>query len=139
MGVVVGGVIGHSQGEIAAACVGGGLSLEDAARVVALRSRLLVSLSGAGAMVSVGAGVERVERWLGRWGDRLEVAAVNGAAAVVVSGEVSAARELIAQCEGEGVWARRIDVDFASHSVQVEAIESALWRPLLVLRRGRRG
>ena len=126
VGVVVGGVIGHSQGEIAAACVGGGLSLQDAAAVVALRSRLLVSLSGGGAMVSVGAGVERVEQWLGLWGDRLGVAAVNGSGAVVVSGEVSAAQELIAQCEGAGVWARRIDVDYASHSVQVEAIESAL-------------
>ena len=58
-GVVLDAVIGHSQGEIAAACVAGALSLEDGAAVVALRSRLLVSLAGGGAMVSVGAGGRR--------------------------------------------------------------------------------
>ncbi|MBL0781644.1 acyltransferase domain-containing protein, partial [Streptomyces albidoflavus] len=46
-------VIGHSQGEIAAACVAGALSLDDAARVVALRSRAIVALAGKGGMVSV--------------------------------------------------------------------------------------
>ncbi len=85
-------VVGHSQGEIAAACVAGGLSLEDAARVVALRSRALVALGGSG-WDGVGARsgwrscVERVER-LGR-ADR--VAAVNGPRSVVVSGEVAGA------------------------------------------------
>ena len=53
VGVVPAAVVGHSQGEIAAACVAGGLSLADGARVVALRSRALVALSGAGGMVSV--------------------------------------------------------------------------------------
>ena len=57
VGVVPDAVIGHSQGEIAAACVAGALSLEDAARVVALRSRLLVGLAGAGGMVSLACGV----------------------------------------------------------------------------------
>ena len=46
-------VVGHSQGEIAAAYVAGGLSLEDAARLVVLRSRALVGLMGRGGMVSV--------------------------------------------------------------------------------------
>ena len=135
-GVVVDAVIGHSQGEIAAACVGGALSLEDGAAVVALRSRLLVSLPGGGAMVSVGAGVGDVEQWLVRWGDRLGVAAVNGVGSVVVSGEVGAVEELIAHCEGVGVWARRIEVDYASHSVAVEGIEQSLSEALCGVRPG---
>ena len=57
-------VVGHSHGEIAAACVAGALSLEDAARVVALRSRALVRLAGKGAMVSVALRVEDIERRL---------------------------------------------------------------------------
>ncbi|EFG79593.1 acyl transferase domain protein, partial [Mycobacterium parascrofulaceum ATCC BAA-614] len=126
VGVVPDAVIGHSQGEIAAAYVAGALSLEDAARVVALRSRLLVGLSGAGGMVSLACGLARAEELIAPWGDRLNVAAVNGVSAVVVSGEVAALDELIAGCEGAGVRARRIDVDYASHSAHVDAIREAL-------------
>ncbi len=52
-GVAPDAVVGHSQGEIAAACVAGILSLEDAAQVVALRSQALTALAGRGGMVSV--------------------------------------------------------------------------------------
>ena len=71
-GVEPGVVVGHSQGEIAAACVAGGLSLEDAARVVVLRSRLLGEvLAGRGGMVSVALDLGRVEELLERWGGRV--------------------------------------------------------------------
>ncbi|KKC02843.1 type I polyketide synthase [Mycobacterium nebraskense] len=126
VGVVPDAVIGHSQGEIAAACVAGALSLEDAARVVALRSRLLVELSGAGGMVSLACGLARAEELIAEWGDRLNIAAVNGVSAVVVSGEVDALDELMLRCEADDVRARRIDVDYASHSGHVDAIRSAL-------------
>jgi acyl transferase domain-containing protein/thioesterase domain-containing protein/acyl carrier protein len=119
-------VVGHSQGEIAAACVAGGLSLEDGARVVALRSKALTEIAGLGGMVSVsGTGDEVAERIAG-WGDRLSVAAVNGPRTVVVSGEAAALDELLAACESDGVWARRIPVDYASHSVHVERIRDRL-------------
>ena len=126
MGVVPDAVIGHSQGEIAAAYVAGALSLEDAARVVALRSRLLVQLSGAGGMVSLACGLPRAQELIAAWGDRLNIAAVNGVAAVVVSGEVGALAELMRRCETDNVRARRIDVDYASHSGQVDAIRAPL-------------
>ncbi|MEB3981854.1 type I polyketide synthase [Mycobacterium sp. 663a-19] len=123
-------VIGHSQGEIAAAYVAGALSLEDAARVVALRSRLLVRLSGAGGMVSLACGLPRAHELLARSAGRLDIAAVNGVSAVVVSGEVDALEELMGCCEAQGVRARRIDVDYASHSAQVDAIREPLARAL---------
>ena len=126
VGVVPDAVIGHSQGEIAAAYVAGALSLQDAAAVVALRSQLLVQLSGAGGMVSMSCGVQQADEVLASWGDRLSIAAVNGVSAVVVSGEVAALAELMQRCESEGVRARRIEVDYASHSVQVEAIRERL-------------
>ncbi|WP_346168387.1 type I polyketide synthase [Streptomyces javensis] len=125
-GVEPAAVIGHSQGEIAAACVAGALSLEDAARVVALRSRALRALSGLGGMVSVSLPVEAVRERLGRWGERLSVAAVNGPSAVVVSGDADALDELLATCEADEVRARRIPVDYASHCAHVEAIEGEL-------------
>ncbi|HEY3995581.1 MAG TPA: type I polyketide synthase [Mycobacterium sp.] len=126
VGVVPDAVIGHSQGEIAAAYVAGALALEDAAKVVALRSRLLVRLSGRGGMVSVACGLARAQALIADWGERLNVAVVNGVSAVVVSGEVNALAELMRRCEAEDIRARRIDVDYASHSAQVDAIREPL-------------
>ncbi|OBB81207.1 polyketide synthase [Mycobacterium colombiense] len=126
VGVLPDAVIGHSQGEIAAAYVAGALSLEDAARVVALRSRLLVQLSGRGGMVSLACSLPRAEQLIAGWGERLNIATVNGVAAVVVSGEVDVLAELMQRCETDNIRARKIDVDYASHSAQVDAIRESL-------------
>ncbi|MBV1952950.1 type I polyketide synthase, partial [Streptomyces sp. BV333] len=119
-------VIGHSQGEIAAACVAGALSLEDAARVVALRSRAIVALAGKGGMVSVPLPVEQVREELTGYEGRVSVAAVNGPASVVVSGDVQGLDELLARWTEAGVRARRIAVDYASHSAHVEELKDEL-------------
>ncbi|MGW1073400.1 type I polyketide synthase, partial [Streptomyces sp. NPDC002537] len=123
MGVEPAAVIGHSQGEIAAAAVSGALSLDDAAKVVALRALAIgEGLSGRGGMVSVPLPAERTRGLIGRWGERISVASVNGPSSTVVSGESEALDELLAACEADGVRARRIAVDYASHSAQVESI-----------------
>ncbi|MBV9452433.1 MAG: acyltransferase domain-containing protein, partial [Streptosporangiaceae bacterium] len=109
-GVVPDAVAGHSQGEIAAATVAGILSLEDAARVVALRSRALGVLSGRGAMVSVAESADVVRERLAGFGDRVAIAAVNGPAQVVVSGDVAAVEELAAACAAAGVRVKRLPV-----------------------------
>ncbi|WP_443732312.1 type I polyketide synthase [Streptomyces griseocarneus] len=125
-GVTVAAVIGHSQGEIAAAAVSGALSYEDAARVVALRSRLIAEkLSGLGAMASVALPREKVDAMLREY-PGVSVAAVNGASSTVVSGDVAGLDALLASCAEQGVRARRIDVDYASHSAQVELIREEL-------------
>lgn len=126
VGVIPDAVIGHSQGEIAAACVSGALTLEEGARVVALRSQLLVTLSGAGAMVSLACGLSRAQELLAHWGDQLSVAAINGASSVVVSGQIDAVEELLTRSEAADVRARRIEVDYASHSAQVDVIREPL-------------
>ncbi|MCZ1017741.1 type I polyketide synthase [Streptomyces noursei] len=125
-GVEPAAVVGHSQGEIAAACVAGALSLGDAARVVALRSKALLALSGRGGMVSVSLSVDEVAGRLERWDGRISIAAVNGPGSIVVSGDVDALDELLADCEESGVRARRIPVDYASHSAHVEEIREEL-------------
>ncbi|HME15039.1 MAG TPA: acyltransferase domain-containing protein, partial [Mycobacterium sp.] len=126
VGVRPDAVIGHSQGEIAAAYVAGALSLRDAARVVTLRSKLLLALAGRGGMASLACGAEQARELLVPFGDRISIAAINGRSAVVVSGEVAALDELVQQCADRELRARRIDVDYASHSVDVEAIREQL-------------
>ncbi|MFF3176491.1 SDR family NAD(P)-dependent oxidoreductase [Streptomyces sp. NPDC057900] len=130
-GVEPSAVVGHSQGEIAAAYVAGGLSLDDAARVVALRSRLVREhLTGQGGMMSVLLPLDRVEKYLERFDGRISVAAVNSPGAVVVAGEPAVLDELQSVCELDGARARRIPVDYASHSVQVESVQEELLRLL---------
>ncbi|RZE87156.1 acyltransferase domain-containing protein, partial [Streptomyces sp. SCA2-2] len=125
VGVVPAAVVGHSQGEIAAAYVAGGLSLRDAVRVVALRSGALVGLSGVGGMGSVGLPVGEVEaRLVGVSG--LSVAAVNGPSSTVVSGDAGVLEEWVAGLVDEGIRARLIAVDYASHSAHVEGIRGEL-------------
>ncbi|MDI5969358.1 SDR family NAD(P)-dependent oxidoreductase [Streptomyces sp. SL13] len=125
-GVEPAAVVGHSQGEIAAACVAGGLSLEDGARVVTLRSRAIAdTLAGDGAMVALPLSAARTEELLAQR-PGISVAAVNGPASVVVAGATEAVDRLLADCRDQEIQARRIAVDYASHSPSVERIEQRL-------------
>ncbi|MGQ4267283.1 SDR family NAD(P)-dependent oxidoreductase [Nocardiopsis changdeensis] len=135
-GVEPAAVVGHSQGEIAAACVAGALSLEDGARIVAVRSRILRSLAGLGGMAAVAVGPERAAALASRWAGRIGVAAVNGPESTVVSGDQDAITELVAACEGSGVHVRRVDVDYASHSAHVERVREELLADLAGIRPG---
>ncbi|WP_116287718.1 type I polyketide synthase, partial [Parafrankia colletiae] len=126
LGVEPDAVVGHSQGEIAAAHVAGALPLADAARIVALRSRALTRLPAGGAMAAVALPAQEAGTRIARWGDRLALAAVNGRTAVVVSGDAGALAEFTAECAAGGVRTRALPVDYASHSPQVEAVRDPL-------------
>ncbi|MGW5731362.1 MULTISPECIES: type I polyketide synthase [Streptomyces] len=126
-GVVPAAVVGSSQGEIAAACVAGALSLEDAARVVVLRSQLFADeLVGRGAVASVALPRAEVEARLEPWGERLSVAGVNGPRAATVAGETEALEELVAALEKEGVRARVVAATVASHCAQVDRLRERI-------------
>ncbi|WP_158687994.1 MULTISPECIES: type I polyketide synthase [Actinomycetes] len=125
-GVHPAAVVGHSQGEIAAAYIAGALSLSDAAKIVALRSRALVALGGRGGMASVQLAAAAVRERLAAAGGALQVAVVNGPLSTVVAGPAEAVDEFLVACERDGVQARRIAVDYASHSAMVEEIEAEL-------------
>jgi acyl transferase domain-containing protein/thioesterase domain-containing protein/acyl carrier protein len=128
-------VVGHSQGEIAAACAAGILSLEDAARVVAVRSRALSGLGAQGAMVSVVMPAAGVRELLARWGGRLSVAAVNAPAATVVSGDPAALTEFEAELAARHVMRWRIPAtDFVAHSARVEELAGVLTAELASIR-----
>ncbi|MFI2827023.1 SDR family NAD(P)-dependent oxidoreductase [Streptomyces sp. NPDC018585] len=125
-GVEPAAVIGHSQGEIAAACVAGALSLEDAAKVVAVRAKALRSLAGTGGMVSLARTEAQAEALLAPYGGALSIASVNGPGAVVVAGPRADLDALLDTCEADGIRARNIPVDYASHSAMVEPLREEL-------------
>ena len=128
-GVRVDAVVGHSQGEITAACVAGALSLEEAAQVIAARSKVLTSLDDTHGMAAVGLSVADAEAVLEKriW---LDVAVVNGPKATVVSGPVGELADLVAELDGMGIPARLLPVRYAGHTAQVESIRPALLRAL---------
>jgi acyl transferase domain-containing protein/acyl carrier protein len=134
LGISPDAVVGHSQGEIAAAHVAGVLTLEDSARVVALRAQAIVRIAGRGGMVSLPLAVTDAEDLVARWEGRLAVAAVNGPVATVAAGDTGAVEELLAHCAGAGIQARRIPVDYASHSPHVEALHDELLELLAPVR-----
>jgi mycoketide-CoA synthase len=141
-GVRPAAVVGHSHGEIAAACVAGALSLEDAAKVVALRSRALVSLSGGCGMASVAMAAEEAERYLavrqggpGRPG-AVSVAVVNRPRATVLGGPLGELRKVVASLESVGVEARMLPVDYASHTPKVESTEAEILAQLADIKPG---
>ncbi|MFD6357744.1 SDR family NAD(P)-dependent oxidoreductase [Nocardia tengchongensis] len=135
VGVVPDAVVGHSQGEIAAAYVAGALSLEDAARVVVLRSAALNAVAGQGGMVSVSQPVDQVTALLAGYGE-LSVAAVNGPQATVVSGVAAQLENFLEACARDDIHAHRIPVDYGSHSPQVDVLREPLLKALAELRPG---
>lgn len=115
-------VIGHSMGEIAAAHVAGILSLEDAVRIICRRSKLLKRIAGMGAMASVELSLAETERVLGPYSGKLSVAVSNGPRTTVISGDPAALDDVLAKLSEREIFIRRVNVDVASHSPQVDSL-----------------
>ena len=126
LGIHPDAVLGHSQGEIAAAYVAGALSLGDAAKVVTLRSKAISAIAGTGGMVSIPRPVQQVCALIEPWGRSITIAAQNGPSSTVVTGDAAALDELMDECERDDVQATRIPVDYASHSAHVEELRERL-------------
>jgi polyketide synthase 12 len=126
LGVQPDAVAGHSQGEIAAACVAGALSLDDGAKIVALRSRALRRLAGQGAMAAVGLAEGDLRTWLERCGQSLAIAALNGPGSSLVSGTDGDVDAFVRELAEAGVFTRKLPIDVAGHCARIEVIEDEL-------------
>ena len=129
-GVEPDAVIGHSMGEVAAARIAGALKLDDAAKVICRRSRLLRKVSGKGAMALVELDLATATAALSGYEDRLGVAVSNAPRSTVLSGNPAALDEVLASLEKAGVFCRRVKVDVASHSPQMDALQGDLMTAL---------
>ncbi len=119
-------VIGHSQGEVAAAYVAGALSLRDAALIVARRSKTLLRLLGRGAMAVAGVGIDELRPRLERFGECISVAGENSPRSTGLAGDRDALEELVAELKADGMRARMLEAPGATHCRDVEEVRDEL-------------
>ena len=129
-GVEPDAVVGHSMGEVAAAYMAEALSLEDAMRIICTRSRLLRRVSGKGAMAVVGLPMDQTQDALAGLEDRVSVAVSNSPRSTVLSGDTAAMDTILDRLQARDVFCRRVKVDVASHSPQVDCLTDDLLRSL---------
>lgn len=132
-GIEPAAVVGHSMGEVAAAFVAGALSIEHAAMIICRRSRLLRGLSGQGAMALVELTLPNAEKALAGYEGRLSVAVSNGPQSTVIAGDPAALDEVSSRLEQDGIFCRRVKVDIASHSPQMDPLRSDLLHALALV------
>jgi acyl transferase domain-containing protein/acyl carrier protein len=131
-------VIGASQGEIAAATVAGALSLDDAARLIVLRSRLFGQrLVGHGAVASIAISPDRIAPWLAPYDGELTIAGFNSPTAITVAGPTAPLNRLIDELVANDIRARVVAGTVASHSSQIEPLRAELLDLLAFVRPNR--
>lgn len=121
-------VVGHSMGEVAAAYVAGALSLEDAAWIICSRSKLLLRVSGKGAMAVVELSLEHARALISDYKEQVSVAVSNSPHSTVLAGDPQALTEILALLARQDIFGRLVRVDIASHSSQMDPLRPDLLR-----------
>ena len=129
-GVCPDAVTGHSIGEIAAMLAAGALTLDEAARVVTLRGKIMQAATGGGRMASASIAECEASALVEAFDGRLNVAAINAPRSIVLSGEHAALEAALARLGEGGVAARKLPVDYAFHSSQMTALAKRFAREL---------
>ncbi|MCH7866542.1 MAG: acyltransferase domain-containing protein [Myxococcales bacterium] len=124
-GIVPDAVMGQSVGEIAAAAVAGVFPREEIARLVCLRGAAVEHAAGKGAMGLIALSEDETREAIASAGDRLEVAGQNGPASTLIAGDRDPLISMIKRLEARGVFARTLDVDFASHCFHMDPLLEA--------------
>ncbi|MEV6174972.1 amino acid adenylation domain-containing protein [Streptomyces sp. NPDC051954] len=126
LGVEPAAVVGHSQGEVAAAVVAGALTLAEGARIIAVRSRALQGVAGVGAMAVVELPLEQVRERIAPYGGTVSVAAVNTPSSVALSGSAESIEDLLFALDDDDVVCGKLEAPVASHSHHMDALLPAL-------------
>ena len=113
-------VLGHSVGEVAAACVAGVFSLADGLKLIAARGRLMQALPADGAMVACMTDEVSIQQRVADYPDQVSIAAVNGPRSVVISGATLAVETIVAQLNQAGIKTKPLKVSHAFHSPLME-------------------
>ncbi|MET9633426.1 type I polyketide synthase, partial [Lentzea sp. NPDC006480] len=108
---------GHSIGELAAAHVAGVLDLQDAAKLVAARGKLMQAARADGVMIAVEASADELTL-----PDSVSIAGINGPRAVVIAGDADATKHIADEWRAEGRRTRELQVSHAFHSPHMEEV-----------------
>jgi acyl transferase domain-containing protein/acyl carrier protein len=133
-GITPDAVCGHSMGEVAAAYTAGILTLEDAVKIVCLRSQLLKELTGKGGMLATELSPAQAEDMLKGIENEISIAAINGPNATVLSGSLEKLQEIKEVLDSRYLFCRWVKVDVASHSPQIEQLRPSLMKALEEIR-----
>jgi myxalamid-type polyketide synthase MxaE and MxaD len=125
-GVLPDAVLGHSMGEVAAAHVAGILSLQDAVRVICSRSVLLKQLQGQGGMLATALSPDEAKEIIQPYGDQISLAVINSPVSTVLSGDTGALDKVMQTLQDRNLFCKRVNVDVASHSPQINALREDL-------------
>jgi acyl transferase domain-containing protein/acyl carrier protein len=131
LGVTPAAIVGHSVGEFAAACVAGILSLEEAARMIVLRARLMHECArGEGTMLAVGLSEEEALSLIASHDSAVSIAAFNGPRSLTLSGTRSSLEAISAELELRDVFVRFVRVDHPFHHAMMQPAADALTQEL---------
>ncbi len=122
IGVTPDAVVGHSLGEVGAAAIAGVIDAATAMKVIVTRSALLQRTSGQGAMAVIDLPQGDVETRIASSGSDVTVAVSNSPRSTVISGTPAAVQAMLLQLERDGVFARLVNVDVASHGPQMDPL-----------------
>ena len=126
-GVRPSAVVGHSVGEVAAACVAGILTLEQAAKIIVLRGRFMDECApSGGTMLAVGLTEDEVQSVIARHDRTVSIAAFNGPRSLTLSGLKTSLQAIAAELEAQGIFARFLKVEFPFHHAMMQPAADAL-------------
>jgi len=132
-GVVPAAVLGHSMGEVGAAYLAGGLSLDDAAVVISARSAALRRIAGSGGMLVTELPLVEASKLAERTHGRVSVAATDSTDTNVLAGDSADLQSIAAELAKRGIFHRMVRIESPSHCAQVDAVRddlAAKWRGL---------
>ena len=130
-GIQPAAVVGHSVGEIAAACVAGIFSLEEGARIIVWRARFMDGCArGEGTMLAVGLDEEAARALIVRHDRTVKIAAFNGPRSLTLAGPKLSLEAMMAELEPQGVFARLVKVDHPFHHPLMEPAAASLEKAL---------
>ena len=115
-------VIGHSMGEIAAACTAGAISLDEGARIAVFRGKAVSQAEGLGSMIAFPISASVAAEAIAGLEDRIGIAAINAPESVVLAGDDASLATVTALLAARGIEARALEVRYASHSPQMEPL-----------------